>query len=534
MDKKIEILLGSEKNINSVNTDSYDKVELTNQTSEIMEFNINDVVDSTQVFDNERQNNAIYRIYGRIEWMSILNGVKNSSHNNLIDYFNPQYTGNSKNLLNSFDFYLVAPSSSDIYNSFAGSNGTKLRRSFTVLADSSKFELYPAGFTNNVYGEQVYAFNFKIDFDVTNLYDKLGFPITELFLYAQYKKYGTEVLKYTTWSTTTGVQSKKTLTTKDLNIGDDVEIYGGSNIHDVIEYVEEDYYQASLESQTFYIRSPYYESSTLKWLEWNYNPFIPIQLRYLSDDLDSARANELIIATLDVTPNNISNQQFNATKSIRQTITENQTTINNWDDQISSYFTWNSITGILKFKYNNTYKINFKTEVYLTLDSDKYIIETSIEEVTDPYWETVPNTTIQYYPTSLENGINYTKSYNAGDELRVIVRLKPNPDERKVKIIPDYAKLLTSEGRYVWREINPQGYIEPLTGVGVNYPFFNKRRYLFSPIILDVLPNLTTNSTLKDPNTINVFNEMSFSKNATSVEDTPTKDDLNNLDKPCQ
>lgn len=198
MDKKIEILLGSEKNINSVNTDSYDKVELSNQTSEIMEFNINDVVDSTQVFDDERQSTANYRIYGRIEWLSILNGIKNSDDKILDDYFSPQYTGDSKNLLNSFDFYLITPSISDNYSTFSGSDGTKKRRSFNVLADSSMFELYPAGFTNNVYGEQVYAFNFKLDFDVSNIYDKLDFPVTQLFLYAQYKKYGTEELKYTT------------------------------------------------------------------------------------------------------------------------------------------------------------------------------------------------------------------------------------------------------------------------------------------------------------------------------------------------
>ena len=76
MDKSIEILLGSEKNITSVNTDNFDKIELFNKTRELTEFNINDEISSTDVFDSERESNQIYGIYGKIEWMSILNGLK--------------------------------------------------------------------------------------------------------------------------------------------------------------------------------------------------------------------------------------------------------------------------------------------------------------------------------------------------------------------------------------------------------------------------------------------------------------------------
>ena len=76
MDKKIEILLGSEKNINSVNVDAYGKIELVRNTSELNEFTVNDVVNSTEQFDAEREANQIYRLYGRIEWLSLLNGLK--------------------------------------------------------------------------------------------------------------------------------------------------------------------------------------------------------------------------------------------------------------------------------------------------------------------------------------------------------------------------------------------------------------------------------------------------------------------------
>ena len=149
MDSKQDILLGSEKNINSVNVDGYTKVELTNNMSELTEFTVNDVVNSTLVFDAEREANQVYRIYGRIEWMSLLNGLK-STYLKLDDYFSTPYSGDSKNLIDSFDFYLVAPSSGATYGHVSG--GEYKRRNFEVIATPNEFEIYNAGYSNNVYG----------------------------------------------------------------------------------------------------------------------------------------------------------------------------------------------------------------------------------------------------------------------------------------------------------------------------------------------------------------------------------------------
>jgi len=115
MDRKLEILLGSERTTESVNVQEYTKAELTRKTSKITEFTVNDIVDSTQVFDDERAANPIYRIYGRIEYMSLLNGLIDE-YTKSTDFFNPDFTGDCKTLLNSFDFYLVRPASSDYVN----------------------------------------------------------------------------------------------------------------------------------------------------------------------------------------------------------------------------------------------------------------------------------------------------------------------------------------------------------------------------------------------------------------------------------
>jgi len=399
MDNNVEILLGSQKNVNSVNTDTYGKVELTSNVSEITEFTVNDVVNSTEVFDAEREANPVYRIYGRIEYMSLLNGLKNN-YSVLEDFFNPQYSGNSKNILNSFDFYLVAPSSGSGVTYTNITNTNKYKRNFKVIAGRDDFEIYPAGFTNNVYGEQVYGFSFKSDFDIANLYDYFGFPMTELFLYAQYKPAlsPVEQMSYTTWSTSTGLPSKVTLYKKDLVVDDQVETNSLVDINDIIEWLPDEFLQTQVETQQFYIRTQYNDSG-VKWLEWSYNPFIPFRLRYFDDALSAA---------------------------------------------------------------------------------------------------------------------------NTGDTSYEIV-----------DSIPEYATKIDDDGNYVWREILPQGYVEPLTGVGVDYPFSNKRRYLFSPIIFDVIPNLSENTTLKHPNTLLVFNEISYVKNATNLDITPLTE-LDNIGKPCQ
>jgi len=115
------------------------------------------------------------------------------------------------------------------------------------------------------------------------------------------------------------------------------------------------------------------------------------------------------------------------------------------------------------------------------------------------------------------------------------VHLIPNPDERKVERIPDYAKMIEADGKYVWRDILPQGYIDPITNLGVDYPFFNKRRYLFEAIVFDVPPNLTTDTLTKHQNTLDVFDEIKYYNSATTIDLTPnSEDDLDNIGKPCQ
>lgn len=388
----MKILLNSLKNVASVNVDNYEKIKLSNKLSLINEYDIRNILSATEIFDSEREASEIYRIYGKIEYMSLLNGLS-VDYSHFSDFFNPQLIGN-KNILNSFDFYLVKPAVSG-YTS--GGSSIKYVRYFQVIATPNEFEIFPAGFSNNVYGEQAYAFIFNKDFDVSPYLDQFGFPLTELFLYAQYKPTtnglgAPEILSGTIWSTN-GSPSSFPFAPIALNIDDYVESFFGAKIGDLIEYSNIDFLQVQLSPQTFYIQTPYVDTGgTSQRLIWKYNPFISFRLRYFADEL---------------------NQVNTGSTSYDQTIS------------------------------------------------------------------------IPYYATKIDNF-----------------------------------------GNFVWRDILSQGYTDPTTNLGVNYPFINKKRYLFLNFILDITPDLN------DVETLAAFAEVWYGRYATKIITVPITD-ISNIGKPC-
>jgi hypothetical protein len=100
-----------------------------------------------------------------------------------------------------------------------------------------------------------------------------------------------------------------------------------------------------------------------------------------------------------------------------------------------------------------------------------------------------------------------------------------NTSYEVVSSIPYYATPL-GDGNYVWREIMPQGYIDPISGLGVDYPFVNKKRYLFSNIVFDITPDLT------DAETLAAFEKAWYERYQKILAVKPNSD-LNNIGKPC-
>ena len=385
MDYQYSIQLGSSKSTNSVNVDNYIKLELSQNNDKLTEYDARNVLDVTSVYDTERQSFEIYRIYGKIQYLSLLNGLKND-YANITDLFLPQKV-NNKSLFNSFDFYLVKPSVSGYTQLDTISGINQYIRYYDVIGKPNNIELYAAGFSNNVFNDQDIAFNLNIDVDVSDYRDNFNFPLTDLYLYLQYKPtFNSSGQTETTFSTIFDISGNTSIigfTGQTLNIGD--RIYG-----DNIQYINTQFYQNQLQNQEYYIKTPVLSGNTFVNVMWKYEPLIPLKLRYFSDDLSLV---------------NISGTTY---------------------DEVAS--------------------------------------------------------------------------------------------------IPDYATNIGG-GNYVWRDILDQGFIDPISGIGVDYPFVNRRRYLFSNIIFDVIPNLNDNITNM------IFTNIKYGD--PSLSSILPNSDLTNIGKPC-
>lgn len=399
-DVNLEIQLGSTKHINSVNEDTYANFVLNNSKNELLEYNINSVLSVTDVFEQERQENEIYRIYGGLEYLSLFNGMR-KSYSLLSNFFVsnncpvPSFLEPEceyKTIYDDFNFYLVRPSEN--FQKLPG-NSTSYLRYFEVIATPNEFNLFEAGYSKNIFDQQKYGFSFNNDFDISGVVDGLGMPITELYLYAQYQPkavpHGVEKIMESRWTNAFN-RLFVNFQPQSLNIGD--LIYG-----DKIEYQESNYSQIKSSPLTYKITTPYLDVTfvmksgpitEVKELRWEYNPLIPLRLRYFDNSLNKANIN--------------------------------------------------------------------------------------------------------------------STSYNQRNS------------------IPEFATHL-GNGNYVWRNILEQGIIDPITGDGVDYPFVNKKRYLFKNIILSIIPDLTHN------NTNEVFDEIKF--NNPTLLNKRVIDNINNIGSPC-
>ena len=386
MNDKLTIQLGSKKNVKSITVDILSKIEIENKTSDILEYDAREILNVSNVFYNERNSYETYRIYGKIEYLSILNNIT-IRYKTLSDFFTGNTTSDfNKDIFNSFKFYLVKPSTG---NTKITNDSITYIKNYDIIATPDNFELFNAGYNKNVYDEQEYQFTFDIDFDVSEYFDGFGNPITDLYLFPVFVRSTgglgiMETMSATTWNAITGDKEFISFSPTTYNIGD--VIYG-----DKIEYSKSTITEALIESQEYFIRTTYLDNSTQKELSWKYSPFLPLKLRYVSDELKKE-----------------------------------------------------NISG------------------------SSYIQKSSI---------------------------------------------------------PNYATDLGG-GNMIWREILPQGYFDPLTGVGVNYPFINKKRYLFNTSVLGMSPNLD------DSNTMHVFSEVNFN-NPQLINHVPLNN-IDNIGKPCQ
>ena len=279
--------LNEEKNVDAVNRDFNQKIEFDSKQQTIIEYDIKNVLDVATTFENERQGTDTYRIYGSIEYISVLNGIP-TGYTSYLDFFDPQ-TGITKSFLNDYKVYLVKPYG--FYdNTISGQTGfTKLDnnlyiKNFEIITELENFEIYNAGYDKNLFSEQRYSFDFNIDINLTDQYDGLYFPISDLFLYVEYQTKNNGDGDPETMSGKTYDNSGNTIitgfTATTLNVGDVLPL------GDVIEYDKLAFKQTVVNTQEYYINTPCDSGGTDINLIWKYDPFVQIQLNVFNDEIE--------------------------------------------------------------------------------------------------------------------------------------------------------------------------------------------------------------------------------------------------------
>lgn len=563
MDKQIQILLGSQKNINSVNVDTFEKVSLFNNVSELTEYNVNEEINATDLFNTEREENQIYRIYGRIEWMSLLNGLINN-YKYFQDLFTPNYGNTSKNIINSFDFYLVRPAETG-YTKITGSSSQTIpiideNNDFIIINENftnwitSTPSNYPVGWTVSVgagsYVEQTQTNQAKFVLD-NQMFNLIGLnkEVSPVF--------GDLVIE-----TNVSIEPNLVIGTDLLTIS----LWSGTNLVQSFPTLSE---SQGYKRYTFYV-SPSTPVTKVTIFANSTNKSIYMDYLRISGTSNSNGQNVDEISgyarcfQVVATPNDFELYPVGFSKNVfgEQTYGFNFKK----DFDISKYFdeflfpntelflyvqyrkslNGNNVNEVLKYtkwNANGTSEINELIPTNLNIGGYvKTNINDKICDIIDYDKENYQQTLVTgqtFYITTeckLEDNtsINVVWKYNPF----ISIRLRYLGDELYdantgsttydiVSSIPEYATKIDDDGNYVWREVLPEGYIDPLTGIGVDHPFLNGRRYVFIPLILSISPDLNDNTTKT------AFNQIWYTKNISSKNIVP-KDDLDKIGKPCQ
>lgn len=276
MDSTYQIQLGTAKNSTSVNVDQYLNIDLTASAKEILDYNQSNQLSVSDLFNSERQASEVYRVYGRVDFMSIINGlIKN--YTSVQDFFThvrlgQELSGLTKNIMTCFDVYLCYPSTGNTFVS-----GITYVRNYVVATKLSNFEIYKAGFGTNIFSNYIYAFDFNVDFDIDALVDSFGKPYTNFYLYFKFKPAtnGHSVAETVSRLTYTGATTSVPYVTH--NVGDLL-------VGDEVTYNMLDFEEALLQNMIYYVDFPYSGVT----LEFQYQPFVPVKIRDFQDELITA------------------------------------------------------------------------------------------------------------------------------------------------------------------------------------------------------------------------------------------------------
>jgi len=289
MDYNEKIQLGEKKNIDSVNVDNYLKFEFNRNTNIMTEYDLTRFIDETRLYEKERNENNKYCFYGTIEFLSLLDGIDlDVEHLSISDIFikKEMEIENSLNLLDVFDFYLVTPNDEYFTLVQPGTDTDEYLQRYKVIATPDMFNIMNAGYSTNIFNDKKYYFDVNVVFDNDqNFVDGAGFPITEVYLFIMYRginELSNELVTFYHWDPD---ESEQELNIEEVwDVGEVLfDSSAEKDIGTLIRHNNLEYNWWTHKKQMFKIKHGTEEGN----IEWKYKPFIPIKLKYYSDNLIS-------------------------------------------------------------------------------------------------------------------------------------------------------------------------------------------------------------------------------------------------------
>lgn len=266
-----QIQLRQYENVNSINSDISDKIHLEAKTKNLVSYDIIQSVNVAEQFEIERQNTLLFKIYGGLEYMSPLNNIS-TFYFSLKDFFNKQPPGiiQHTTFQSSFDVYLLRP-----YSAYTQLDSTKFIKRYEIIAVSSDIDIIDAGFGRNIFSEKKQIYMCPNNVDLNDRVDGFGKPITEVYLFFNYKstENHTETVQkksYNAASTDT-VFNKVDHTYSTYSLGDIIDA-------DLVTYEKENFLEETLNEQEHFITVTYTDVSA-KNLVFRYKPFVKIPVR---------------------------------------------------------------------------------------------------------------------------------------------------------------------------------------------------------------------------------------------------------------
>jgi hypothetical protein len=450
MDKEFSNILGAHKHKGSTTRQLTTSLDLSASIREINNYDVIKVISAAQQANEERIASNLYRIHGTINCVGPVISKKQGM-SSLLDLFGEGRDAEYGQFYDYFDVFVgyvskLTPLSGNLYT-----------ERIKILSKLSDFEVMECGFAKNIFNDKIHSFVMNEGYDLTDarteedVEDGFVLPVTELVLYFKAKPAYTERV-FTSYS-------------EYRNASADT-VYGFNQAD-----VTLDNENAIIQALDTYVKPTSVSGA--------YGVFIVGMVTHLFKKLnigftaDNVQKNRwLIVGYIQGIP------QMNYTASTGP----NAITIGS-----------EVIGGIVEFDKGN---FNIRR-----VEEQRHCFDKRI---------TIPIGTVGM-PTKLTNlQLNYTTT---GTDYELDIKMGYNPfvripirayssfietaDTATTGNLPYYAVSLDGGVTSIWRDLLDVGYIEPISEVGINYPFVNNSHYLFCVADVILTPEMTQNNAFK-------------------------------------